>query len=80
MMSDANFERYGISPAYLSRLMTKDKRVKVHFILIASLADEAERVAKALPAGHAHVCFDTTSIPAVLKSILTSTFGGALDA
>jgi hypothetical protein len=79
VMSDANFDRYGISPEYLARAMTKDKRVKVHFILIASLADEAERIAKALPVGHAHICFDTNSIPSVLKSILTAALGRTMD-
>jgi hypothetical protein len=79
VVSDANFDRYGISPKFLAKAMTKDKRVKVHFILIASLADEAERIAKALPTGHAHICFDTNSIPTVLKKILTSTIGHSMD-
>lgn len=78
VISDANFDRYGISPRYLAELMTKEPRVQVHFILIASLDDEAGRIAKALPTGRVHLCFESTDLPSVFRSILTST-GGALD-
>lgn len=78
VVSDANFERYGISPRHLAKVMTKDDRVKVHLILIASLYDEANRIAKALPSGRVHLCYESTSLPAIFKSILAS-YGGAFD-
>jgi len=78
VLSDANFERYGISASDIRRTMLKDPRVQVHFILIASLGDEAERFATALPAGRVHMCYESTDLPSIFKRILTS-YGGALD-
>lgn len=74
VLSDANFERYDIDPADVSRLMRKSDKVKVHMILIASLRDEAEQVAKALPLGYAHLCSESSDLPSILRSILVSSF------
>lgn len=74
VLSDANFHRYGIEPADLSRVMRKSDRVKVHMILIASLGDEAEEVAKQLPLGYAHLCSESADLPAILRKILVSSF------
>jgi hypothetical protein len=74
VLSDANFERYGIQPADLSRIMRKSEKVKVHMILIASLGDEAEEVARQLPLGYAHLCSESSDLPAILRKILVSSF------
>lgn len=74
VLSDANFERYDIDPADVSRIMRKSDKVKVHMILIASLRDEAESVAKALPLGYAHLCSESSDLPSILRNILVSSF------
>jgi hypothetical protein len=74
VLSDANFYRYGIEPKDLSRLMRKSEKVKVHMILIASLGDEAEEVARQLPLGYAHLCSESSDLPAILRKILVSSF------
>ena len=78
VVSDANFDRYGISPQVLSQALTQDERVQVHAIFIASFGEEAQNVVKSMPAGRTHLCFETTSIPSVFRSILTSR-GGVLE-
>lgn len=80
VVSDANFKRYGISTRQLSSAMKKDPRVKVHLILIASLGDEADKTASALPEGLCHVCdgHSGKDIVDVFRDILTGT-GGILD-
>ena len=80
MFSDANFERYGISVGELSRIMSraKDKGIQIHFILIASFGHEAQEIAAHLPIGQAHICHESTDLPAVFRNILTST-GGAFE-
>lgn len=74
VLSDANFNRYDIDPADVSRIMRKSDKVKVHMILIASLRDEAESVARALPLGYAHLCSESSDLPSILRSILVSSF------
>ena len=80
VVSDANFRRYGISTRLLTQVMTKEPTVQVHLILIASLGDEAEATARALPEGQCHVCdgSSSTDLVSVFRSILTCT-GGVLD-
>jgi hypothetical protein len=51
--------------------------VDVHFIFIASLGDEADRLMQCLPAGRVHMCYESTDLPAIFKKILTA-YGGAL--
>lgn len=71
VVSDANFDRYNIDPHKLAKLMKINPKVKVHFILIASLDDEAKEIVKALPMGHGHLCFESTDLPAVFRKILS---------
>ena len=71
VVSDANFDRYNIDPNKLAKLMKMNPKVKVHFILIASLDDEAREIAKILPMGHGHLCFESTDLPAVFRKILS---------
>ena len=78
VVSDANFERYGISPKTLSKVMMQDPRVQTHLILIASLGNEAEEIARFLPAGRVHIAFENKDLPSIFRRILTS-IGGAFD-
>jgi hypothetical protein len=59
-------------------LFTYKLNDQVHFILIATLGDEAERLAASLPGGRLHMCYESADLPAIFKKILTS-YGGALD-
>ena len=71
VVSDANFKRYGIDSRDLSAVM-QEKKVAVHFILIASLRDEALNIQRQLPAERGHVAFDTADLPMIFRSILSS--------
>ena len=43
ILSDANLQRYGISPSKLSQLLTMDEEVNAFVIFIGSIGDQAER-------------------------------------
>ena len=73
ILSDANFDRYGISPTNFGKILSRKNEVNAFAIFIGSLGDQADRLARKLPAGKAFVCLDTKRIPEVLKTIFTST-------
>ena len=74
IISDANFQRYSISPNTLASIMTKYSNISngIHMILLASMDNEASYIIKELPVGHGHVCLHTSDLPNILKDILTS--------
>lgn len=43
VLSDANFDRYGISPRRFGDLLTADDKVNSYAIFIGSLGDQASR-------------------------------------
>ncbi|XP_064165757.1 von Willebrand factor A domain-containing protein 8 [Anguilla rostrata] len=73
VLSDANLERYGISPDRFARALTCNEQVNAFAIFIGSLGDQAERLQKTLPAGRSFVAMDTKQIPQILQQIFTST-------
>ncbi|XP_064614845.1 von Willebrand factor A domain-containing protein 8-like [Liolophura sinensis] len=73
VLSDANFDRYGISPRRFGDLLTADDKVNSYAIFIGSLGDQASRLTKQLPLGRGFVCMDTKNIPQILQQIFTST-------
>eukprot|EP00057_Strongylocentrotus_purpuratus_P027672 XP_011682146.1 PREDICTED: von Willebrand factor A domain-containing protein 8 [Strongylocentrotus purpuratus] len=73
ILSDANLDRYGISPKVLSRVMQQDEDVNAYAIFIGSIGDQAGRLVRNLPAGHGFVCMDTKTIPQIMQQIFTST-------
>ena len=73
VLSDANFDRYGISPKAFSKILNRNDQIACFAIFIGSLGDQADRLAKQLPSGKAFVCLDTKKVPEVLKTIFTST-------
>ncbi|XP_029645766.1 von Willebrand factor A domain-containing protein 8 [Octopus sinensis] len=73
ILSDANFERYGISARKFSELLTENKEVNAFAIFIGSLGDQAVRLTKQLPMGRAFVCMDTDKLPQILQQIFSST-------
>lgn len=73
-ISDANLERYGISPRELGRIMESGlpSGVKAHCIFIASFGREAEFIKSELPVGTGHVCEETRDLPRVVRNILAT--------
>lgn len=45
MLSDANFDRYGISPAKFGQILRSNEEVNAYAIFIGSLGDQAIRYA-----------------------------------
>ncbi|XP_055954220.1 von Willebrand factor A domain-containing protein 8-like [Argiope bruennichi] len=72
IMSDANFDRYGISPNSFGKLLTSDPKVNAFAIFIGSLGDQAAMLSKQLPAGRTFMCFDSSNLTHILQKIFTS--------
>jgi len=71
LFSDANLERYGISPRQLGNVMQRGgDSVQAYAFFIGSLANQAERLSSALPSGRGHVCLETSVLPSLFKRIL----------
>lgn len=73
VLSDANFDRYGIPPRRFGQILRSNNKVNAYAIFIGSLEDQADQLIKELPMGHAFACMDTTSLPQILQQIFTST-------
>ncbi|CAG5132917.1 unnamed protein product, partial [Candidula unifasciata] len=73
LLSDANFDRYGIRPSRFGEILTGNEDVNAYAIFIGSLGDQAIRLNKQLPMGHSYVCLDTKNLPQILQQIFTST-------
>lgn len=73
LLSDANFDRYGIRPSRFGEILTSNEDVNAYAIFIGSLGDQAIRLNKQLPMGHSYVCMDTKNLPMILQQIFTST-------
>eukprot|EP00529_Nitzschia_sp_RCC80_P007784 CAMPEP_0113506290 /NCGR_PEP_ID=MMETSP0014_2-20120614/35823_1 /TAXON_ID=2857 /ORGANISM="Nitzschia sp." /LENGTH=1267 /DNA_ID=CAMNT_0000401763 /DNA_START=433 /DNA_END=4237 /DNA_ORIENTATION=+ /assembly_acc=CAM_ASM_000159 len=72
VISDANLQRYSIEPDDVNRLLRKKKDVHTHLVLISSFGEEAHRLARAIPNERCQVCFDSSDLPQIVKSIVTS--------
>lgn len=73
VLSDANLERYGISPDRFAQALTCNPQVNAFAVFIGSLGDQAVRLQRTLPAGRSFVAMDTKQIPQILQQIFTST-------
>ena len=73
-ISDANLRRYGIHPREMGKIIEagEEKAVKAHVIFIASFGQEADEIKRQLPPGRAHIANDTSDLPRIVRSILTS--------
>ncbi|XP_022919882.1 von Willebrand factor A domain-containing protein 8 [Onthophagus taurus] len=72
IFSDANLQRYGISPAKLGAALTSHEKVSSYMIFIGSLGNQAQMISEQLPAGRAFVCTDLANLPQILKQIFSS--------
>ena len=69
IVSDANLKRYRIKPNHISSKLGRTD-VYSHMILIGSIGEEAKALAKAIPNERAQVCFDTSQLPGMIKTIV----------
>ena len=72
MISDANLEQYGITPARVANVLQADPKVNSHMIFIGSLGNEAEILTKTLPRGKAFLCLNTGDLPKIVQQIFTA--------
>ena len=73
-ISDANLERYGISPRELGQAISVPDdaaSTKAFCIFIASFGNEAEQIKRSLPVGRGFVCMDPGELPTTVRNILT---------
>jgi hypothetical protein len=71
VISDANLQRYGISPEDLGQILVSEKNVQAYIIFIASV-QQAARLRSGMPPGHAFICEETSQLPLTFKQIFTS--------
>ncbi|XP_059607607.1 von Willebrand factor A domain-containing protein 8 [Phlebotomus argentipes] len=73
VLSDANLQRYGISPAKVAQALQKrEPKVQAYVIFIGSIGEEAEIINQKMPPGRSFVCMDLAQLPQILKQIFTS--------
>ena len=70
IISDANLERYQITPDDLDDLQSSD--VHAHLILIGSFGDEARKLSESIPNERAQVCLKSSDLPLIIKNIVTN--------
>jgi len=69
VLSDANFDRYGIRPESFAKILNRDENVNAYIIFIGSLGNQADQLSKRLPSGKSFVCLDTKKLPEILQTI-----------
>ena len=73
VVSDANLDRYGISPSSFGRVLNRgEDKVQSYVIFIGSLGNQAEVLLSKLPAGKGFVLENSSKLPEILKAIFTS--------
>ncbi|CAF0785254.1 unnamed protein product [Adineta ricciae] len=72
VISDANFDRYGLSPKIFGKMLQSNENVQCFAMFIGSLGPQALHLQQNLPSGKGFVCLETNQIPKVLKTIFTS--------
>ena len=72
VLSDANFDRYGIRPENFGKILNRNENVNAYAIFIGSLGNQADELSKRLPAGKSFVCMDTKKLPEILQTIFTA--------
>jgi len=73
VLSDANFDRYGIRPENFAKILNRNEKVNAYAIFIGSLGNQADELTQRLPSGKGFVCLDTKRLPEILQTIFMST-------
>ena len=69
VVSDADLERYGITPAAWDRILTADARCHAYAILLSQNETEAARIVAGITPGRALVCDKTDELASTFMSI-----------
>eukprot|EP00055_Hartaetosiga_balthica_P017545 m.118566 g.118566 ORF g.118566 m.118566 type:complete len:1915 (+) comp9344_c0_seq1:274-6018(+) len=73
VLSDANFQRYGIYPEDFGRILTSSDDVDAFAIMIGTFQHggwvEADEILRSMPPGRGHVCLDTSQLPQIMQQI-----------
>ena len=77
LISDANFERYGITPKKIASILEKEPKVHAHLILLASFGSEAQEIKQMLQ-DKVSICMTTNELPKVFESLLGASIGSEL--
>jgi len=72
VLSDANFDRYGIRPESIGKILNRNENVNAYMVFIGSLGNQADQISKRLPSGKSFVCLDTKKLPEILQTIFTA--------
>lgn len=73
VVSDANLQRYGISPADISKAMTSGAaKVNCYVVFIASTGDEATKFLPQLPRDRSHFISDSGQLPQLFKEVFST--------
>ena len=72
VLSDANFDRYGIRPESIGKILNRNENVNAYMVFIGSLGNQADLISKRLPSGKSFVCLDTKKLPEILQTIFTA--------
>ena len=77
LISDANFERYGITPKKIASILEKEPKIHAHLILLASFGSEAQEIKQMLQ-DKVSICMTTNELPKVFESLLGASIGSEL--
>ena len=69
VVSDADLERYGITPDRWDKILTKDSRCHAYALLISQNESEGERILAGIAPGHAYVCEQTDALASTFMAI-----------
>ena len=72
-LSDANFDRYQISPELISRMISKEEDVQVFMILIGTIGNSASLLSSRLPKGRVFMCMNNAELPRILEELFENT-------
>ena len=71
VISDANLQSYGITEKSLGRVLFSNRQVNTYAIFIAG-EETAQFLTTNIPAGHGHICMDTSTLPRIFKEVFAS--------
>ena len=69
VVSDADLERYGITPAAWNKLLVAEPKCHAYAILISQNESEGERILAGIAPGHAYVCEQTDALASTFMAI-----------
>ena len=69
VVSDADLERYGITPVAWNKLLVAEPKCHAYAILISQNESEGERILAGIAPGHAHVCEQTDALASTFMAI-----------